>query len=379
VRLVLPLVNNWDLLNTRDASSVFYGSVRTYDTWEGDVKANPNLNTTTPTGSSVEFDTSDFYSNPRTIADFEQHVQAVLTHVNTITGVPYKDDPTILGWETGNEISPPSTWTDTISTYIKSIDPNHLVIDGTHGINDGNGTYGGPVDAKPPVNVCGGDLGLPNVDVYDDHFYPMDTSIVTGDGDAVASCNKAFIAGEYDWKNNDGGDPLSTFLPGIQNDPNVSGDMLWDLFSHSPEYGWEDGAECSGTSGCWQLNYPGQGADDMAREQTLRSHAYAMAGEAVPAHAPVTAPRITVVTPKREIAWRGTAGPTNYSVQYSTSTADGPWTTICALCATDTSTPWQDPQSVEGATIWYRVQADNLDGVLGPWSAPYQFVASGYR
>jgi hypothetical protein len=204
----------------------------------------------------------------------------------------------------------------------------------------------------------------------------MNTSRVTSDGDTVAGCNNAFIAGEYDWKNNQGGDPLSTFLSGIQGDTHVSGDMFWDLFAHAPRWGWLDGAECAG---CWPLDYPGQGADDMAREQTIRSHAYAMAGKAVPAHAPVGTPLVTLVTPNREIAWRGTAGAANYSVEESTSSASGPWTMICNLCATDTSTPWQDPQSLEGATIWYRVQADNLDGVAGPWSAPYQFVVSGYQ
>ena len=76
--------------------------------------------------------------------------------------------------------------------------------------------------------------------------------------------------------------------------------------------------------------------DDQTREQTIRNHGYTMAGQAAPAHAPVGAPLITLITPNREIEWRGTAGAANYSVEESTSGASGPWTAICNLCATDT-------------------------------------------
>lgn len=37
------------------------------------------------------------------LADHENAMQAVLTRVNTVTGVAYRDDPTILGWELMNE------------------------------------------------------------------------------------------------------------------------------------------------------------------------------------------------------------------------------------------------------------------------------------
>lgn len=37
------------------------------------------------------------------VADHANFMQAVLTRVNYITGVAYKDDPTIFGWELMNE------------------------------------------------------------------------------------------------------------------------------------------------------------------------------------------------------------------------------------------------------------------------------------
>lgn len=33
----------------------------------------------------------------------EQHVNAIVSRVNTITGVAYKDDPTIIGYNLFNE------------------------------------------------------------------------------------------------------------------------------------------------------------------------------------------------------------------------------------------------------------------------------------
>jgi len=46
------------------------------------------------------------------------------------------DEPAILAWETGNELpNPPTAWSARISAYIKSLDSNHLVLDGTYGIN----------------------------------------------------------------------------------------------------------------------------------------------------------------------------------------------------------------------------------------------------
>ena len=40
----------------------------------------------------------------RLIADFEQTIHFILTRTNTITGVRYCDDKSILCWETGNEL-----------------------------------------------------------------------------------------------------------------------------------------------------------------------------------------------------------------------------------------------------------------------------------
>lgn len=37
------------------------------------------------------------------LALLEQHIQAITSRVNTLTGVTYKDDPTIIGYNLFNE------------------------------------------------------------------------------------------------------------------------------------------------------------------------------------------------------------------------------------------------------------------------------------
>ena len=75
----------------------------------------------------------DFFTNPVVIERFKGFIQHILNRVNTVTGEKYKDCRAILAWETGNEISAaPDNWSRTISAFIKSIDPNHLVADGRY-------------------------------------------------------------------------------------------------------------------------------------------------------------------------------------------------------------------------------------------------------
>ncbi|GJN07151.1 hypothetical protein PR202_ga24953 [Eleusine coracana subsp. coracana] len=66
---------------------------------------------------------------------------AVLTRTNTITNEAYKDDPTILAWELINEPRCPSdpsgdtlqAWIEEMASYVKSIDPVHLLEIGVEG------------------------------------------------------------------------------------------------------------------------------------------------------------------------------------------------------------------------------------------------------
>ncbi len=73
---------------------------------------------------------------------YKNYIQKLLTRVNTITGVTYKDDPTFFALELANEphcndgyeislgITPGTivrAWVAEMAAYIRSLDPNHMV------------------------------------------------------------------------------------------------------------------------------------------------------------------------------------------------------------------------------------------------------------
>lgn len=318
IRLITPLIDNW---------RYYHGGIHVFTDWRG-----------LPV-------TYYFYSNPTVISDFEQYISHLLNHVNTYTGIAYKNDPTIMAWETGNEITPTTRWTKTISEYIKSIDSHHLVIDGTKGVDAGA-------------------LALNSVDIISDHFYPISNVLLDADVQTAVNRHKVFIVGEFDWTGTQGGDSLTSFIADVEHNKGVSGDLYWALFAHNDNYGYE--ADDSGYS----LHYPGGTPDRRARVQELRAHAYTMSGRSVPAYPAPGTPLITSVT-KNKIAWRGTTIAVTYSVERSTTGANGTWSVICNQCASDEATPWTDTSKPSGH-VWYRVRAYNLSGVAGPYSPVFE-------
>ena len=69
-----------------------------------------------------------FWTDPTVIGDVEEHIAAVLNHVNVYTHVAYKDDPTILGWDLMNGGGSPSTGRARSSaSYAGSIAPSDPV------------------------------------------------------------------------------------------------------------------------------------------------------------------------------------------------------------------------------------------------------------
>jgi mannan endo-1,4-beta-mannosidase len=112
----------------------------------------------------------------------------VVTRKNSLNGLPYRDDPTIFAWELANEprcksgsrfdssegwsTSTLTTWANEMSTFIKSLDPNHLVSVGDEGFLNGGGQHW-TYKAHDGVDHAAL-LDLPEVDFGTFHMYPED-------------------------------------------------------------------------------------------------------------------------------------------------------------------------------------------------------------
>jgi mannan endo-1,4-beta-mannosidase len=146
-----------------------------------------------------------FYSNPETRRLYREHVNKVITRRNTVTGVLYRDDPTIFGWELMNEAqvitgrwAERRAWFAEMSAYIKSLDPNHLVTPGDWG-------YRSSAERREWL----ADHLIPTIDYCDVHNYPRDDhdlfvhtpaafrEFVENRAAAAFSINKPLVLGEF--------------------------------------------------------------------------------------------------------------------------------------------------------------------------------------
>ncbi len=324
IRLILSLTTN---------SRVYFGSRQTFTDWR-------------------QLPEDSFFINSTVIGDYEKYISHILNHVNPYTGIAYKNDPTIMAWETGNELASssvwPSAWTKTIASYIKTISSQQMVADG-HSASSYPYTY---VDDKS--------LGFSNVDLFSGHYYPMDTTKLSQDVNQVTAKNKVYFVGEFDWANTSGGGDLSSFLSQIKGS-NVAGDLYWSLFAHLDTYGYVQHSDG------FTLHYPGDTQDMAQRAQKLRNHAYTMIGQAIPKDTQPKAPylhQVTDVGGGYSVAWRGVSTGSTYQIDRS---SDGlTWQTLING-QTDNNSPWV-ATTTSTFPYYYRITAFNLNGVNGPVS-----------
>lgn len=164
----LPLVNNWSAYGGKATYAQYYNTANNVSTYVAD----------------------NFHDTPGIIALYKAYIAYLLGRTNTVTGIPYSEDPSIFGWECINEgsyrigtdtnpntlqsarIQTMTAWYSEISAYIKSLDPNHLV--GTGSISQAYDYISS--DPFHAGSYAGLDFlsqhALPTIDYCDWHLYP---------------------------------------------------------------------------------------------------------------------------------------------------------------------------------------------------------------
>lgn len=129
-----------------------------------------------------------FYTDRQVKQDFKDYINMLVSRRNTVTGVTYRDDPTIFAWELANEphttdgyeksrnIKPGTLvrdWVREIAAYVKSIDGNHMVSTGEEGYR----SFGPRIKHDWLNNGLKGvdfaeNIKDPNIDFATVHLYP---------------------------------------------------------------------------------------------------------------------------------------------------------------------------------------------------------------
>lgn len=192
LRLVIPFVNNWNA----------FGGMDQYVRWRG--------------GQYHD----QFYSDPVIRQWFKNWIAHLLNRTNSYTGVQYKNDPTIMAWELANEprclsagAYPRSSgcstqtlisWADEMSSFVKSIDENHLLGVGDEGFyciagaTDWTENCGEGVDTLAFAK-------LDTIDLMSAHLYPdgwgktpaWGTQWISRHIRDARAINKPFLLGEF--------------------------------------------------------------------------------------------------------------------------------------------------------------------------------------
>ena len=108
-----------------------------------------------------------FYQDPRTKQFYKDWTAHVLNRVNPLTGIRYKDDPTIFAWDLMNEpevssVGLAQSWMQEMAAHLKAHGARQLVGSGSEGFYDGRA--GSDPDTEP--------VAAPAVDFQTWHVYP---------------------------------------------------------------------------------------------------------------------------------------------------------------------------------------------------------------
>ncbi len=179
IRVILTLTDYWE----------GYGGLPQYAAWAGASNAD------------------DFYTNTTMQGYFKDYASMLSKRTNTVTGVPYVDEPAILAWEIANELRCPScpdaspvlATIDDLSKFLKSLFPNQLIADGGEGMDDAPSNWGTFSNTYPVSGYEGtsytGMVKLTALDMASYHYYPVDWGMADSPASTVANDAQAWIDG----------------------------------------------------------------------------------------------------------------------------------------------------------------------------------------
>lgn len=325
VRLIIPLVDNW----------VWQGGRAEYAGFRGKTK-------------------DEFWTDPQLIADFEQTIHFILTRTNTVTGIRYCDDKSVLCWETGNEIASPPAWTREIAHYIKSLDTNHLVMDGFN-----------TARLRPES------LEIPDVDIVTTHHYPGNkqsfAELIHANAE-MAKGKRPYIVGEFGFVSTA---QMADAMQAIAGS-SCSGGMLWSLRFRNRDGGfyWHSEPGLGGNlykAFHWPASTIGNDYDEINLMALVRSNAFAIRGLAVPPMIIPAPPTLLPIADASAISWQGSVGASGYQVERAAN-RDGAWK-IIATNVDEAMTQYRPQfadENVPAGAWFYRVRARNDSRVSEP-------------
>jgi mannan endo-1,4-beta-mannosidase len=272
-----------------------------------------------------------FWTDEEVKSDYRHLLDFMLNRKNTVNGIIYKNDPAILAWQFGNEFgsyagdrklsydywTPIITaWCLEMASYIKKIDPRHLVMEA------GGGNRNAFIDDK-------------NIDIISDHLYeywnklggqPWVLAPIAHASREECKGKKALIIDEFGLA---GTDNLKELMKTIREE-GLTGGLLWSIRSRRRDGGWyyhnEGGTQVN------SFHVPGF-ADGFQYEETrvldlLRNEAYQIRGMKIP---PIMkpGPAPLLIREGEGFTWRGSAGASGYLIERAAS-PDGPWQIIGA-------------------------------------------------
>lgn len=318
VRLIIPFVDNWH----------WWGGPAEYAAFREKSK-------------------DEFWTDTQLIDDFKQTIAFVVNRTNTFTGVTYRDDRAILAWETGNELAAPFSWTRDIAAFVKSLDKNHLLVDGALG-------RGLTEEA----------LDDPNLDILSSHHYGNpDASLEKIVANrSLAKGRKPYFVGEYGIVPTDA---LRMLTDTIINQGLVGG-LVWSLRFRNRDGGFYEHYEYNNVSAYrWPGFANGASYDERLVLALLRDKAWQIDGITAPRLSIPAVPELLEITNIGEISWRGSVGAASYILERKAE-EETSWTVIGD--PVDESRyqyrPLFTDESAEtGKTYFYRLKAKNEAGV----------------